>query len=528
MAPIRLLSMVAAGWLAAGCYQPESAGYSTFPEPYMESGPPGGQMDPAWQQDQYSGEYAQSYPAEQDYTAMTPSSDPQAAGYVMGATNDVEIDSTLSGHGEWIEIENYGRVWRPYTSAVGLDFTPYESCGSWVWTEDWGWTFACEWDWGWLPFHYGRWGWFEDYWAWQPGHEWSPGWVEWRSGDDYCGWRPLSPQQGYWDNGIWTLGGGGGAVGGGGGGGDVSYGSSGGGWNIRDHRDNPSPGTYTVPKDIKIPALFDSHWRFTKRDDFGKRIRPNLFKGAAEGLRVTKLATRPPMKGTTRALNAASIMRGRLVTREAMRTRAASRVEISRQPQLDRGRRMPDGSRPERVRPFDRNVNPQSPVERMWPRPAPDRSAGPPRGHRPPTSLDPSHARDATTQPGRDFRPPRDHSPSGPSRGNDWTPPSRPSSPPRDYSPPSRPSPSRDYSPPSRPSRDYSPPSRDSGSSRGSSSSSGGNWSPPSRGSSSSGSSHSSPSRGSSSGSSGGGSSSPSRGSSSSSSSGGGGGRRGR
>ena len=505
MAPIRLLTALAASWLAAGCYQPESAGYSTFPEPYEGSGPPGGDMDPAWQEP-YSGGYSESYPASEDNAAMTPSSDPQAAGYVMGATTDVEIDSTLSGYGEWIEVENYGRVWRPYTSSVGLDFTPYESCGSWVWTEDWGWTYACEWDWGWLPFHYGRWGWFEDSWAWQPGYDWSPGWVEWRSGDEYCGWRPLSPTQsdGYWDNGSWVGtggGGGGGAVGGG----NVSYGSSGGGWNVRDHRDNPSPGTYTVPKNYKIPALQDSHWRFAKRDDFGKKIRPNLFKAPAEGLRVTKLATRPPMKGTTRAVNAASIMRSRLVTREMAQRRAASRVDISKRPDLDRRRRMPDGSRPAPARPLDHHVrNPPSPVERMWPRPAPvdrpnDRSYG--RG---PGSITPSGAREATPPPGRA----RDFSPPGQQR--DVTrPPSRPSSPARDYSPPSQPA--RDYSPPSRPSapaRDYSPPSQPSRPSRDDSSSrsSGGNWSPPSRGSSS-------PSQ--SSGSSGGGGShAPSRGSS--------------
>jgi hypothetical protein len=484
-------------------------------------------MDPAWQQEPYSGGYADSYPASSEtYAAMTPSSDPQAAGYVMGATNDVEIDSTLSGYGEWIEVEGYGRVWRPYTSSVGLDFTPYESCGSWVWTEDWGWTYACEWDWGWLPFHYGRWGWFEDYWAWQPGYDWSPGWVEWRSGDDYCGWRPLSPAQGYWDNGSWVGGGGGGvAIGGGG---SPSYGSSGGGWNIRDHRDNPSPGSYTIPKDYKIPALRDSQWRFTRRDDFGKKIRPNLFKAPAEGLRVTKLATRPPMKGTTRAVNAASIMGSRLVTREAIRARAASRVDISRQPHLDRARTMPDGSRPTPARPADRAVrDAQSPVERMWPRPAPvDRSFDRPRTHGPGRPGDAPGAR-GVTSPGRvpdhapgpppgDIRPP-----SAPPRGErDWPPPSRPSSPPpardyspksqpsRDYSPPSRPA--RDYSPPSQPSRDHSPPSRpsrDDSSSR----SSGGNWSPPSRGSSS-------PSSG------GGSSSSPSRGSSGGGYSGGGGG----
>src|SRR5687767_509675 len=169
-------------WLliVSACYRQDPELYATLPEPTIVEGPPGGAMDPEWQAGYVDG------------TAGGAPTDPNDPGYVMGATTDAEIDGTLYGYGEWIEIEGYGRVWRPYATVVGHDFTPYETCGTWVWTE-YGWTFACEWDWGWLAFHYGRWGWFEDYWAWQPDYEWSPACVEWRSGGGYVGWRPLAP-----------------------------------------------------------------------------------------------------------------------------------------------------------------------------------------------------------------------------------------------------------------------------------------------------------------------------------------------
>ena len=60
-------------------------------------------------------------------------------------------------------------------TVVGMDFTPYETAGSWV-DSNQGWAFQCDWDWGWLPFHYGRWGWFDEggYWGWVPGYQWTP------------------------------------------------------------------------------------------------------------------------------------------------------------------------------------------------------------------------------------------------------------------------------------------------------------------------------------------------------------------
>jgi hypothetical protein len=99
----------------------------------------------------------------------------------------------LSPYGEWILLEPYGRVWRPYPLAVGPEFTPYLTGGYWV-NTDAGWSFETEWSWGWAPFHYGRW--YRDSafgWVWVPGTVWGPAWVDWRFGGGYVGWAPLPP-----------------------------------------------------------------------------------------------------------------------------------------------------------------------------------------------------------------------------------------------------------------------------------------------------------------------------------------------
>ena len=264
MAPIRLLGCVA---LLSACY-PQASYDSTMPaEPTVVAGPPGGAMDPAWQPGYYGDP---NDPGAAEGAGMGPGA---AEGAVTGTVTDAEIDATLDGQGEWIEDDEYGYVWRPYTTTVGVDFTPYETCGSWVWTDA-GWTFACEWDWGWLPFHYGRWGWFDDYWAWVPDYYWSPAWVEWRGGGGYTGWRPLAPTR------------------------DHRH------FNPRDHR--------TGIHDNRIAKQSDSHWRFMANNDLGKpRIRAHLFKEPLEGLRVTSPAARPSVLGTMQPVRVGSIMQGR-------------------------------------------------------------------------------------------------------------------------------------------------------------------------------------------------------------------------
>ena len=280
MTSLRVL--LGSAMLFVGCI-PQQPAQSTMPEPVQTSGPPGGSMDPqyGYQQppQQYPQQYPQGDPQAQDPQGYAqgpgpqveadvefsgdqipePSTDPNAPGYATGDVDDNEIDQTLADNGDWIQDDDYGRVWRPDTTAVGVDFTPYETEGSWVWSDA-GWNYSSGYSWGWLPFHYGRWGWFGNYWGWVPGHKWSPGAVEWRHGGGYVGWRPLGP--------------------------DVN------GHHLAGH---------------------DSHWRFSAENEFGRsQIRGHLFNNPAEGLRVTRSVGSLPIKGNYTPVGSASVMRGRL------------------------------------------------------------------------------------------------------------------------------------------------------------------------------------------------------------------------
>jgi hypothetical protein len=259
MKTIRSMLGLAVLLAAPGCYE---AAYSqnTLPQPVEVAGPPGGQMDP------YG--YAPATPAEAP-TDPNPVpqgyADPNDPNYAMGAVTDVEIDATLQPYGEWVQDDDYGRVWRPYATTVGVDFTPYETAGSWAYT-DLGWSYNCDWSWGWLPFHYGRWGWFDGYWGWVPGYQWGPAWVEWRHGGGYVGWRPLGPE-------------------------------------VRDHR--------TIVRDHRGEA-HESHWRFATETDFSRpNIRAHLFKNPAEGLRVTAPIRALPITATP--VRAVDLMRPRAI-----------------------------------------------------------------------------------------------------------------------------------------------------------------------------------------------------------------------
>jgi hypothetical protein len=510
MATFRPVAVVATLALTASCYRQEPDFYSTLPEPTEVQGPPSGDIDPQWQagyvDDNASGAITASIEA---------SADPQDPGYVMGACTDGEIDATLTGYGEWVYIEGYGEVWRPYTTVVGVDFTPYETCGSWVWT-DWGWTFACEWDWGWLPFHYGRWGWFDDYWAWQPDYEWSPAWVEWRGGGGYVGWRPQGPI--VRDH-------------------RSSVGGTSGGVVIRDHRSGP------IVRDHRTHKTKDWQWRFAATGDFGKpRIRAHLFKSPAEGLRVTSIVARPPLRATVQPVKAESIMRARLAVASRIGARDGEiRIKSSRPPErIAPSSVAPSrGVQPGRVtdwnqRPPSRAIDSDSssvyvprgdgrasappqretqpelgglPVMTTTPTPSPEQRpqrspvAAPPAQptYQPPPATHSQRAPTYSPPTQPTYQPPA-HPPSRAPTYTAPTPTRAPerSSPPT-YSPPSRSSssssPPPSYSPPSRSSSSSSPPPSYSPPSRSSSSSSSSSYSPPSRSSSSSSSSYSPPAR---------------------------------
>jgi uncharacterized membrane protein YgcG len=317
MSQVRLAAL-AALLVAAGCYT-DAPPQSTLPEPQYVSGPPGGGMDPGYAAppsalptggaagvamapgaaddptDDSADDPADDNgaPPEPMPQAQPPLAPPPVGSAAPGAgdvaqvggppgapgvpgdptttVSDGEIDATLDGYGQWIDTDDYGQVWRPDATVVGVDFTPYESGGSWAYTDA-GWAFACDYPWGWLPFHYGRWAWFHGYWGWVPGHRWGPAWVEWRHGGGVVGWRPLAPGRGSGHR--WH-------------GGDAPF---------RDHR---------------RAEQHDAHWRFATTSDFSRpHIRAHLYGNPAEGLRVTSAVAAPPLRGAT-TLRSSDLMRSR-------------------------------------------------------------------------------------------------------------------------------------------------------------------------------------------------------------------------
>jgi hypothetical protein len=98
----------------------------------------------------------------------------------------------LSPYGTWVEVDGYGRCWRPNVVVYDSGWRPYCDRGRWVYS-DCGWYWDSDYSWG-VTFHYGRW--FNSPrhgWCWWPDVVWAPSWVTWRSYDDYCGWAPLPP-----------------------------------------------------------------------------------------------------------------------------------------------------------------------------------------------------------------------------------------------------------------------------------------------------------------------------------------------
>ncbi len=108
-------------------------------------------------------------------------------------TAEADFYEPLTPHGAWVEVNSYGRVWRP--SGITVEWRPYTT-GEWVWT-DYGWYWQSDEPWAWATYHYGRWTYHpRHHWVWVPGREWAPAWVSWRSGGGHIGWAPLPPRGG--------------------------------------------------------------------------------------------------------------------------------------------------------------------------------------------------------------------------------------------------------------------------------------------------------------------------------------------
>ena len=113
------------------------------------------------------------------------------------ATMRHEFDVVLSPYGSWVDVEGYGRCWRPSVARYDAGWRPYSNNGHWVYSDH-GWYWKSNYSWGWATFHYGRWFFDAMYgWCWWPDSVWAPSWVYWRYNDNYCGWAPLPPRTAY-------------------------------------------------------------------------------------------------------------------------------------------------------------------------------------------------------------------------------------------------------------------------------------------------------------------------------------------
>lgn len=142
-------------------------------------------------------------PASQPQPQPAPAAEMAAAAPVSAETAEVAPPTTevtvdyfydnLAPYGTWVDVEGYGRCWRPTVMVANADWQPYCDHGHWVYTDA-GWYWMSDYSWGWAPFHYGRWFHHEHFgWCWAPDTVWGPSWVTWRYSDDYCGWAPLPP-----------------------------------------------------------------------------------------------------------------------------------------------------------------------------------------------------------------------------------------------------------------------------------------------------------------------------------------------
>ena len=418
------------GLLMGGCYAGYGQQQQTLPEPVQVAGPPGGNMDqgydqnpqdPAGYQQGYQQDPAMGYqgdPGIQQDPNVDPDAqpvDPQQDAAPMADVQDTEIDATLQGYGSWEEDEDYGRVWRPDVTIVGADFTPYDTCGSWGYSE-YGWTFNCDYGWGWLPFHYGRWGWIGSSWGWVPGHQWGPGWVDWRHGGGKVGWRPMLPEHGQHGNS------------------NDPY--------VRDHRHGAQ--------------ALDSHWHFQNEGDLGRgHIRGHELNNPAEGLSVTTPVAHPPIRGTN-PIRAASVMGARHSPATTATNGGATRPGYRPNPQI----RQPEYRQPAYRQPTYQQPAYRQPTQRpTYQQPAYRQPTYQQPAYRQPTQR-PTYQQPAYRQPTYQ-RPAYTQRPTFQPARPTYTPPSRPS-----YSAPSRPS----YSAPSHSSSPA--PSHSSGSSSSSHSSS--------------------------------------------------------
>ena len=101
----------------------------------------------------------------------------------------------LNQYGEWVNVNQYGRVWHP---SVVINWQPFTN-GHWAYDgNDWVWV-SYE-PFGWIVYHYGSWEYSPEYgWLWIPARDaWSPARVQWIDYGDNIGWAPMRANNRNW------------------------------------------------------------------------------------------------------------------------------------------------------------------------------------------------------------------------------------------------------------------------------------------------------------------------------------------
>jgi hypothetical protein len=101
----------------------------------------------------------------------------------------------LNQYGEWVSVNQYGRVWHPL---VINNWQPFTN-GHWAYDgNDWVWV-SYE-PFGWIVYHYGFWDYSPEYgWLWIPARDqWSPARVQWIDYGDNIGWAPMRTNNRIW------------------------------------------------------------------------------------------------------------------------------------------------------------------------------------------------------------------------------------------------------------------------------------------------------------------------------------------
>jgi hypothetical protein len=146
-----------------------------------------------------SGGCQMSGPASQSPSAARAASgDDQAVASSAAAPRGGDVDLTiffreLAPRGGWVDHKDLGPIWFPYETLAG--WRPFLN-GRWVATDGGEMLWAGGENFSWATDHYGRWMFLDNLgWVWTPGRTWSSANVEWRRGDGYVGWAPMTQEK---------------------------------------------------------------------------------------------------------------------------------------------------------------------------------------------------------------------------------------------------------------------------------------------------------------------------------------------